>query len=271
MKALDNLIAQRASPLPKKISFNAPPELALELLEVYYRIHATILKLEFADGDFPPTWERLGALDTFLQKVERLNIVSADPRSSKEDKSVLSETDATMSMLEPPPAKVMKLDVDADVADKSDAESLESAWDAIAQRCIKSLEIVVNKFQQHFKAIHALSVYYLKSKKNKDIRKVQRLIWGSETAATTPAPASNAANNKSVSLFGERKSNNLFNGIWRLPNSEFDRAGNFSTHMAKCTNTLLEMASQIKDQQVRLFRGTLTMKISKPCFAKTLN
>ena len=124
----------------------------------------------------------------------------------------------------------------------------------------------MNKFQQHFKAIHALSVYYLKSKKNKDIRKVQRLIWGSETAAT--APASNAANNKSVSLFGERKSNNLFNGIWRLPNSEFDRAGNFSTHMAKCTNTLLEMASQIKDQQVRLFRGTLAMKISKP---KTLN
>ena len=29
------------------------------------------------------------------------------------------------------------------------------------------------------------------------------------------------------------------------------RACLFSTHMGKCTNTLLEMASQIKDQQVR--------------------
>ena len=44
MKALDNLMSQGAAPLPKKISFNAPPELALELLEVFYRIHATVLK-----------------------------------------------------------------------------------------------------------------------------------------------------------------------------------------------------------------------------------
>jgi hypothetical protein len=36
----------------------------------------------------------------------------------------------------------------------------------------------------------------------------------------------------------------------RFPNSEFDRPGNFSTHMGKCTNTLLEIAAQIKDQQV---------------------
>ncbi len=59
--------------------------------------------------------------------------------------------------------------------------------------------------------------------------------------------------NKVSALFGERKSNNLFNGIWRLPNSEFDRAGNFSTHMGKCTTTLLELALQLKDAQVNTF------------------
>jgi hypothetical protein len=59
--------------------------------------------------------------------------------------------------------------------------------------------------------------------------------------------------NKVSALFGERKSSNLFNGIWRLPNSEFDRAGNFSTHMGKCTTTLLELALQLKDAQVNTF------------------
>ena len=29
-----------------------------------------------------------------------------------------------------------------------------------------------------------------------------------------------------ASLFGDRKGNNLFNGVWRLPLSEVDRAGN---------------------------------------------
>lgn len=106
---------------------------------------------------------------------------------------------------------------------------------------------MIGRFPQHFKALHLLSTYHLKSKKNKDIKKVQRYIWGSEQSSA----AASSAGNKLNSLFGERKSNNLFNGIWRFPNSEFDRPGNFSTHMGKCTNTLLEMASQIKDQQVR--------------------
>jgi hypothetical protein len=49
---MDNLVNQGAAPLPKKISFNAPPELALELLEVFYRIHATILKQVRSDQRF---------------------------------------------------------------------------------------------------------------------------------------------------------------------------------------------------------------------------
>lgn len=68
--------------------------------------------------------------------------------------------------------------------------------------------------------------------------------------------ANSAGGNKVNALFGERKSNNLFNGIWRFPNSEFDRAGNFSTHMGKCTTTLLEMALQLKDAQVDIETNT---------------
>merc|ERR1719436_2307988 len=56
----------------------------------------------------------------------------------------------------------------------------------------------------------------------------------------------------SIALFGERKSNNLFNGIWRLPISEIDRAGSFSTHINKCMSTLLDLASEMKDQTILL-------------------
>ncbi len=73
MKAMDNLLFQGAAPLPKRISFNSPPELALELLEVYYRIHATILKEEFGD-EFPPSRERIALFKDVLDKVERTNL-----------------------------------------------------------------------------------------------------------------------------------------------------------------------------------------------------
>ena len=51
--------------MPRKINFNSPPELTLELLEVYYRIHATILKLELKrEGtDFPPSMEQVRGLE----------------------------------------------------------------------------------------------------------------------------------------------------------------------------------------------------------------
>lgn len=42
-------------------------------------------------------------------------------------------------------------------------------------------------------------------------------------------------------LFHERKTNNLFNGIWRIPSSEIDRPGSFSAHLVKCVNILIEM------------------------------
>jgi hypothetical protein len=55
-------------------------------------------------------------------------------------------------MLEAPPAKMAKLE-DVVVA-KVDADDVDAAWDAVAQRCIKNLEAVVARFPQHFKAIH---------------------------------------------------------------------------------------------------------------------
>ena len=71
MKAIENLIAQGAV-VPKKINFNSPPEMALELLEVYYRIYATILKLELKDEEFPPTLETIKEIHEKVIRIEEV-------------------------------------------------------------------------------------------------------------------------------------------------------------------------------------------------------
>ena len=81
--------------------------------------------------------EGLAEINNFLDKVDSLNIFSVDPKSGKEDKSVMSETDTT-SMLDPPPAKMAKFEEEDPLDLKS--EDVEFIWDSVAQRCIKNLE-----------------------------------------------------------------------------------------------------------------------------------
>ena len=81
----------------------------------------------------------------------------------------------------------------------------------------------------------------MRSKRNKDLKKTRKFLWGSD------APTSRSGN---ATLFSDRKGNNLFNGIWRMPLNEVDRAGSFSTHMAKSINTLLDYASITNDWNI---------------------
>ena len=128
-------------------------------------------------------------------------------------------------------------------------ESLEM-WEAIFRKCLRGLETIVKICPKHFKALHLLAVCHLKSDRFKDLEKVRRYLWGDEPgfAASSGTVCGNVY--EIEPLFGERKTDNLFNGIRRSPKKEFDRAGNFSAHMGKCVRTLVEMASQLKDDGV---------------------
>lgn len=83
--------------------------------------------------------EGLAEINNFLDKVDSLNIFSVDPKSGKEDKSVMSETDTT-SMLDPPPAKMAKFEEEEEDPLDLKSEDVEFIWDSVAQRCIKNLE-----------------------------------------------------------------------------------------------------------------------------------
>ena len=75
--SVKNLLGQGAF-LPRKISFGpGTPELSLELLEVYYRMHASILKLELASG-FKETDELVRSLSGLLREVGELGDLRAD-------------------------------------------------------------------------------------------------------------------------------------------------------------------------------------------------
>ena len=235
VKALEQLTKQGAV-LPKKIYYNSPPDLALELFEVYYRIHATILKQEFALKSNPSS-EMLKCMQSVLNKVEKTkpfgkqSVAMTTPEVKvREDKSQSSETDSSHE----PPSKMAKTD-----------EEIWS-WDTISAKCLEALESISRRFSPHFKTIHLLAKFYLKtSSRNKDVQKAKKHMWGNMTS-------SSKASSVSMALFGERKSNNFFNGIWRLPISEVDRAGSFSTHINKCMNTLLDLAMELKEQQIFL-------------------
>jgi hypothetical protein len=108
--------------------------------------------------------------------VSAANLLNSDPKSGKEERSMSSETDTTTTF-EPPPAKLPKME------DAEAVEDAEAAWQTIAGRCLASLETVIVRFPQHFKALHQVSSYYLRSKKSKDIKKVQRYMWGVDAAA----------------------------------------------------------------------------------------
>ena len=83
--------------------------------------------------------EGLAEINNFLDKVDSLNIFSVDPKSGKEDKSVMSETDTT-SMLDPPPAKMAKFEEEEEDPLDLKSEDVEFIWDSVAQRCINNLE-----------------------------------------------------------------------------------------------------------------------------------
>lgn len=232
-KALDRLMEQNAT-LPRKISYNSPVELSLELLEVYYRIHASILKYEF-EVSLPIPKEDLNYIGELLHKVSCSKIFVGGNNTSIDNKSKDDKHQSESDSSEPP-SKVQKID---DVSEGI-------TWNQVATQCIEALESIIKRFPQHFKSVHLFSKYHLKTSTNlRDVNKAQKYLWGQIISGTK-------VSNFSIALFGERKSNNLFNGIWRLPISEIDRAGSFSSHINKCMTTLMDLAMEMKDHNILL-------------------
>ncbi|EAT36703.1 AAEL011236-PA, partial [Aedes aegypti] len=116
--------------------------------------------------------------------------------------------------------------------------------DSIFKDCIRNLEECVIRFPEHYKSIYRLAYHYLNAPgETKSLERCNQLLLGSYKAAL---------GNHVAGLFTERRSNNFFNGIWRIPSSDIDRPGSFSTHLAKCVAILIETLKRNDDHETLL-------------------
>ncbi|QQP57020.1 Uncharacterized protein FKW44_001874 [Caligus rogercresseyi] len=128
----------------------------------------------------------------------------------------------------------------------SEGDDPKALMSSIVEACITALEFTIKYFSQHSRAHYVISHYYVQKK---DFKKARTYLL---------------ASNKNFSgLFVDRKSNNLFNGIWRTPLTECDRAGGFTLHISKVTSLLLDVLLATDDFQI-LAEVTAMLKKSPP-------
>uniref|UniRef100_A0A336LS40 CSON002665 protein n=1 Tax=Culicoides sonorensis TaxID=179676 RepID=A0A336LS40_CULSO len=131
---------------------------------------------------------------------------------------------------------------DDDASKKDDQPLKQSELDALYKICIKNLEECVTRFPEHYKSIYRLVNHFLNATgETKSLENCRQLLLS--TYKTT-------LGSQITGLFTERKSNNFFNGIWRIPVTEIDRPGNFSSHLSKCVTLLIDVLKQLCDHEI---------------------
>ncbi|GBP11673.1 Calcineurin-binding protein cabin-1 [Eumeta japonica] len=133
-------------------------------------------------------------------------------------------------------------DIDVSVNDAMQPLSDDKVMEIIAA-CLDALEDCASRFPQHYKALYRLAHYHFYYKKGKDIERCRDLMLSTFTSRS---------NQKLGGLFVERKQNNFFNGIWRIPTAEVDRTGGFATHMNRCVLLTMEILKEIDDHKTLL-------------------
>lgn len=149
--------------------------------------------------------------------------------SSSSDSSADSSSDSDSS----------SSDETTDGADKENTFVSQTTIDEIYKMCISNLEECVTRFPEHYKSMYRLIHHYATVASS--IEKCKQLLLKSDYKS--------ALGNKINGLFSERKNNNFFNGIWRVPSQEIDRPGNFTTHLSKCVVMLMDVLKKTNDYE----------------------
>ncbi|CAG0913106.1 unnamed protein product [Notodromas monacha] len=241
------LLHEVGATYPKKISYNSPLFLSLEALEVYYRIHATSLKQLMM-------WEHNIFTDDYEEQVKHMREIL-----QIQEKSGFAKADASVFKHDEEPVISGVIDsILEDVVKECEPElkprdptSLECAVErqCLVQKCLNAMKECVSRFPHHYKSIFRCAQYYSDSAQSKDFCKARNILLGIPGRISDwtkypymPGPG----------LFAERKRNNLFNGIWRIPSNEVDRPGSFAAHMARSVSLLIENCVQLKDYSTLL-------------------
>uniref|UniRef100_A0A0A1X5G6 Calcineurin-binding protein cabin-1 n=1 Tax=Zeugodacus cucurbitae TaxID=28588 RepID=A0A0A1X5G6_ZEUCU len=118
---------------------------------------------------------------------------------------------------------------------------------------VQNLEECVTRFPEHYKSIYRLAYHY----KNTSLANFKNLQRGEELLL---GQYKTSLENQINGVFYDRKWNNIFNGIWRIPSSEIDRPGNFSSHLVKCAAIAIELLYETKNHKLLIDVGLQLFK-----------
>ena len=238
--------------IPRKINYNNPHEFSIEALEVYYRIHASLLKnISKAEREKKTIPEDLCRKYYEILKETQLNSIyctnsnkSKIERFSKKRKIAKSEelANAKMTRADETSTTIMRdvVEVVDTMIDEIEFinDTNKYSMENLAKLCLMALEDVVFHFFHHFKALYRMAFYlHHTPSKLANPGKVRQLLLAGLTDKSAPCPG----------LFGGRKVNMIFNEVWRIPVNEIDRPGSFAAHCAKSLILLLDVLKNIPD------------------------
>ncbi|XP_075169816.1 calcineurin-binding protein cabin-1-like [Haematobia irritans] len=175
------------------------------------------------------------------------NVVSNAPsrRISQESSRSISRSSSTSTILSTESSSTLSesdTDMCLDEGAKNNTTYSFDEMKAIYKMVIKNIEECVTRFPEHYKSLYRLVHHYMNSPPGlKNMEACEQLLMGQYKTSL-----GNVVNG----LFYERKTNNLFNGIWRIPSSEIDRPGSFSAHLVKCVKIFIALLFETKNHKI---------------------
>lgn len=225
-------------------SFLQPDAVKMEIEETT-TVENVVVKLEVVN---PPANEEkpIEQLEPPIQPVIKNIITESDSKSrrgSQESAVTSTTTTSTRTSSSSDSSADSSSDSDSSSSDETDGADKENVFvsqeliNNIYKMCIKNLEECVSRFPEHYKSIYRLVHHFLNV--SDSMEKCKQLLLSSNYKTTLGNPIGG--------LFSERKNNNFFNGIWRVPSQEIDRPGNFTTHLSKCIVILMDVLKKTND------------------------
>lgn len=241
---------------PKKIPYYNPPNLAVEALEIHYRIHVSILKYLINNRKFSARMLRQLKLHliraTRSPFVARRNCSSSSysqgPKKGQNGiKNCSVEEVVVPSDVDPQVVELLH-DVICIVSERDIKFDVNRSRTELITMCLNGLKRCLSRYSGHYKSYYRLAHYFHSFG---DPQTAKAVLLGNSYNKYNPLLQLETVSGKSNSyvsgLFVERKPANFYNGIWRIPVDEIERTGNFNAHMYRCTSMLILLCNLTED------------------------
>ena len=212
---------------PDKINYYNPKYLSVEALEVHYRIHACALKSLLSGKKLKI--KALSKIKIYLLSALRSPFVKRSEKDKNATEYHFDKNEHTEGIF-----NFLSDTIDLTIERVENRESEIKM--TIINLCIFGLKRCLIRFQNHYRSYYRLAHYYFVIGNFQNARSVLLDCFDDVdilTASKTAIPG----------LFNDRKSNNFFNGIWRIPVDDVERPGSFSNHMYKCVLLLIQVCT----------------------------